>query len=58
MFSVVALLLLGAGFVAGYAVRAHVSRRKRTRRVFLPHVAHFPSRENSAKTHAEADAES
>jgi len=36
MFSVVVLVLFCAGFAAGYGLRAHISRRRRTRRIVLP----------------------
>jgi hypothetical protein len=51
MFDVwlVILGLFGLGCVTGYGVRELISRRRRTRRVFLPHVAHFRDREDLSK---------
>jgi hypothetical protein len=46
---VVVLTIFGAGFAAGYGLRALISRRRRSRRVFLPPVTHFPGRESFSK---------
>jgi hypothetical protein len=48
MFDVwlVILGLFGLGCVTGYGVRELISRRRRTRRVFLPPATHFPDPDN------------
>jgi hypothetical protein len=50
MFSAVAVVLLCAGFATGYGLRAHISRRRRTRRVTLLPTVHFPRSEDPANS--------
>ena len=54
MSSIVVILLLAAGFATGYGLRAHISHRRRTRRVILPPAVHFRTGETPAKTRSDS----